>query len=38
MTREIPGAELTLFEGGHLFLIQDKTMYPTIIDWLLAAP
>ena len=34
MAREIPGAELRMFDGGHLFLIQDKTMYPTIIEWL----
>jgi len=32
---QIPGAELQLFEGGHLFMIQDKTAYPAIIDWLM---
>jgi 3-oxoadipate enol-lactonase len=31
---QIPGSELQLFEGGHMFLIQDKKAYPAIIDWL----
>jgi 3-oxoadipate enol-lactonase len=30
----IPGAELQLFEGGHLFMIQDRDAWPAIIDWL----
>jgi len=30
----IPGAALQLFDGGHLFMIQDRTAYPAIIDWL----
>jgi len=32
----IPGARLELFDGGHLFLLQDSTAFPTIIDFLLA--
>ena len=31
---QIPNAELKMFGGGHLFLIQDKAAYPFIIDWL----
>lgn len=31
---QIPGAELEFFEGGHLFLVQDKSAYPHIIQWL----
>ena len=31
---QIAGAELQLFEGGHMFLVQDKTAYPFIIEWL----
>ena len=30
----IPQAQLKLFDGGHYFLVQDKTAYPYIIDWL----
>lgn len=31
---QIAGSELKFFEGGHMFLIQDKEAYPVIIDWL----
>jgi 3-oxoadipate enol-lactonase len=34
----IPGAELQLFEGGHLFMIQDRKAYPAIIEWLRRQP
>ncbi len=34
MHREIPGSELGFFEGGHMFLIQDKHAYPHICAWL----
>ena len=34
---QIPQAEIEFFNGGHMFLIQDKAAYPFIIDWLLAA-
>ncbi len=30
----INGSELALFAGGHMFLIQDKSAYPYIIQWL----
>jgi 3-oxoadipate enol-lactonase len=30
----IPGARLTLFDGGHLFLLQDGTAMPAIIEFL----
>lgn len=30
----IAGAELQVFQGGHLFLMQDRTAFPIIIDWL----
>ncbi len=32
--RQIPQSELHFFAGGHLFLIQDKTAYLYIIQWL----
>ncbi len=31
---QVPRAELQLFDGGHLFLAQDKNAYPYVIDWL----
>ena len=34
MAARIPGAELQWFEGGHLFMIQDRSAYRTIIDFL----
>ncbi len=34
MAGQIAGAEVVLFDGGHLFIAQDKTAYSTIIDWL----
>jgi 3-oxoadipate enol-lactonase len=33
MARRIRHAQLMMFEGGHLFMIQDSTAYPAIIDW-----
>ncbi|MEQ8860965.1 MAG: alpha/beta hydrolase [Pseudomonadales bacterium] len=30
----IAGSELRFFDGGHLFLIQDRESYPYIIQWL----
>ncbi len=30
----IPGSRLELFEGGHLFLMEDPAAYPSIIDFL----
>ena len=34
MARRIPMAELRVYDGGHLFLIQDRSAYPQIVDWL----
>jgi len=31
---QIPDAELRVYEGGHLFIVQDKTAWPEIISWL----
>lgn len=31
---QLANSELRLFEGGHLFLIQDKQAYPEIVSWL----
>jgi 3-oxoadipate enol-lactonase len=31
----IPGARLRLFEGGHMFMVQDRSATPAIIDFLL---
>ncbi len=33
---QIPGAELAVFEGGHLFLVQDPKANPHIVDFLLS--
>lgn len=30
----MPRARLAVFEGGHVFMFQDRTAYPTIIDFL----
>ena len=27
-------SELRVYEGGHLFLLQDRTAYPEIVEWL----
>jgi len=37
MARQIPGATLRFFEGGHLFMIQDRTAVPAMAEFLLAA-
>ena len=34
MHTQIEGSELHFFNGGHMFLIQDKSAYPYIIQWL----
>jgi 3-oxoadipate enol-lactonase len=36
LAARIPGAELELYEGGHLFLIQDRAAWPRITDFLVA--
>jgi 3-oxoadipate enol-lactonase len=30
----IPGAELALFEGGHMFLLQDREAFPVMVEFL----
>jgi 3-oxoadipate enol-lactonase len=34
MAERIPGARLELCEGGHLFMLQDPTAWPTIVEFL----
>lgn len=34
IARQIAGAELALFEGGHLFMVQDRSAYPRMIAFL----
>lgn len=34
----IPNAELRVFDGGHLFLLQDRTAFPTIVEFISASP
>ncbi len=36
MAARIPGAELRWFDGGHLFMIQDRTAYPAMSAFLAA--
>jgi 3-oxoadipate enol-lactonase len=36
MAARIPGAELKFFEGGHLFMIQDRTAIPAMTAFLTA--
>ncbi|WP_374468223.1 alpha/beta fold hydrolase [Phenylobacterium sp.] len=35
MAAQIPGAKLQVFEGGHLFMIQDRTATPAMAAFLL---
>ena len=34
MAARIPGAKLQFFEGGHLFMIQDRSAYPAMVEFL----
>lgn len=34
LARRIPGADLRFFEGGHLFMLEDKTAFPAMADFL----
>lgn len=34
LLRQIPGAEIQWFDGGHPFFVQDPTAWPAIADWL----
>ena len=36
MAARIPGAELRFFEGGHLFLLQDRQAFPAMIAFMQA--
>lgn len=38
MAARIPGAELRWYEGGHLFMLQDRAAYRDIIAFLTASP
>jgi 3-oxoadipate enol-lactonase len=35
LAEAIPGAELQLFEGGHMFFVQDRSAFPAMIEFLL---
>jgi 3-oxoadipate enol-lactonase len=35
MHRKIAGSTMELFEGGHLFLLQDRAAWPKVIAFLL---
>lgn len=30
----IPDSELRIYEGGHLFIVQDRSAWPEIMEWL----
>lgn len=34
LAEQISGAELHTYDGGHLFLAQDKSAYPDLLSWL----
>jgi 3-oxoadipate enol-lactonase len=34
LASRIPNAQLQVFEGGHLFLLQDRTAWSSIVDYL----
>ena len=37
MASRIPGAELRYFDGGHLFMLQDQSALPAIVEFLQSA-
>jgi len=37
LAARIPGARLEIFEGGHIFMIQDRSAFPAMIDFLRGA-
>ena len=37
LASRIPDAKLEVFDGGHLFMIQDRSAFPAIIDFLRGA-
>jgi 3-oxoadipate enol-lactonase len=34
MAARIPGARLQFFDGGHMFIIQDRAAFPAMVDFL----
>lgn len=38
LASRIPGAQLKFFEGGHLFMIQDRAAVPAMVEFLRAPP
>jgi len=36
LASQVPGAKLELFDGGHLFMIQDRRAWPAMIEFLRA--
>ena len=36
MQRQIPGASLRFFEGGHPFMLQDPAAFPAMVEFLRA--
>ena len=36
LAMQIPGSTLRFFEGGHMFMIQDRTAFPAMVDFLCA--
>ena len=34
LAAQIPGAELAMFEGGHMFMIQDRAALKAMIEFL----
>jgi 3-oxoadipate enol-lactonase len=34
LAQQIPGAQLQMFEGGHLFLVQDRAAFPAMVAFL----
>lgn len=37
LAQRIPGALLRMYDGGHLFMVQDRRAWPEITDWLLGS-
>ena len=31
---QIESSQIRFYEGGHMFLVQDKKAYPEMIEWL----
>ena len=34
LAQQIPGAQLQMFEGGHLFRVQDRAAFPAMVEFL----